>query len=190
MTANSGYTKKELPRYTTRFSIGNRMYRLLWAVVRVILFKPFVSQLFNGWRILLLRLFGARIGKHSVVYSSANIWMPSNLEVGDRTCIGPDTFIYNPAKIIMGDKVVISQYSYLCGGSHDINKLTLDFICAPIIIKDFAWVCANCFVMMGVTIEEGCIIGATSSLFRSTEPWGVYGGNPAKYLKKRVINNL
>lgn len=78
--------------------------------------------------------------------------------------------------------------TYLCGGSHDINDLTLGFISAPIVIKDFSWVCANCFIMMGVTIEEGCIIGATASLFKSTEPWSVYGGNPAKFIKKRIIN--
>lgn len=189
MTTRTESNQKELPKYTTRFSFRNRMYRFLWTIVRMILFRPFGSQLFNGWRILLLRLFGAKIGKHSVVYSSANIWMPSNLEIGDRTCIGPDTFIYNPAKIIMGDEVVISQFSYLCGGSHNINKLALDFICAPIIIKDFSWVCAKCFVMMGVTIETGCIIGATSSLFRNTEPWSVYGGVPAKFIKHRHITS-
>lgn len=177
----------DLPKYTTKFSIRNRLYRLLWTAVRFIFFRPFISQIFNRWRIFLLKIFGAKIGQNSVVYASANIWMPSNLEIGDRSCIGPNTFIYNPAKIIIGNKVVISQYSYLCGGSHDVNTLSLDFICAPIIIKDFSWVCAKCFIMMGITIETGCIVGATSSLFNSTEPWGVYGGIPAKFIKKRTI---
>ena len=43
---------------------------------------------------------------------------------------------------------------------------------------------------MGTTIDEGSIVGATSSLFKSTEAWSVYGGNPAKFLKKRVVNKF
>lgn len=181
--------KKQIPKYTTFFSKKNKLYRLIWNIVKVFLFRPFVSNYFNGWRKLLLKLFGAKIGGHSIIYASANIWMPCNLEIGERCCIGPDTFIYNPEKIVLGNKVVISQYSYLCGGSHDINTLSLDFISAPIIIKDFSWVCADCFVMMGVTIEEGCVLGARSSLFKNTEPWSIYGGMPAKFIKKRIINN-
>lgn len=178
---------KEIPAYKTKFSKANKLYRLGWNIARVLLFRPFGGVFFNGWRKFVLRMFGAKIGKHSVIYASSHIWLPKNLEVGERVCIGPHTNIYNPAKITMGNKVVISQNCYLCGGSHDIHSLNLDFISAPIVIKDFSWVCANCFVMMGVTIEDGCVIGATSSLFKSTEPWSIYGGVPAKFIKKREI---
>ena len=179
--------KNELPRYITRFSLKNKLYRLLWTIVRTLFFVPFGTIYFNGWRKTILRLFGAKIGKHTIVYASSSIWMPMNLIIGERSCLGPNTIIYNPSKITIGNKVTISQFSYLCGGSHDINSLSLDFISAPIVIKDFSWVCANCFVMMGVTIEEGCVLGASSSLFNSTEPWSVYGGVPAKFIKKRII---
>lgn len=182
-------TKPDIPEYTTRFSIKNKLYRLLWSVVRICLFRPFGTIYFNAWRKFLLRLFGAKIGERSVIYASADIWMPCNLEVGKSTCIGPHTIIYNPSKIIIGNKVTISQNSYLCGGSHDIATLALDFITSTIVIEDFCWVCANCFVMMGVTMKEGSILGATSSLFKTTEPWAVYGGSPAKFLKKREIKD-
>lgn len=180
---------KELPKYTTRFGIKNRLYRLCWNLVYWLLFRPFQGGLFYKWRNILLRCFGAQIADHSIVYASAKIWMPCHLIVGRESCIGPNVFCYNPSKIIIGDKVTISQNTYLCAGSHDITDLALGFITEPIIIKDYVWVCANCFVMLGVTIEEGCIIGATSSLFKSTESWGVYGGNPAKFIKKRNINS-
>ena len=176
-----------IPKYKTKFSTKNKFYRLVWGIVKILLFRPFGSIIFNKWRIFLLKCFGAKIGNNSIVYSSANIWMPCNLIVGERCCIGPNTIIYNPNSIILGNKVTISQYTYLCGGSHDIHTKSLDFVSAPIVIKDFSWVCARCFVMMGITIEEGCIIGATSSLFSSTEPWGVYGGIPARFIKNRDL---
>lgn len=184
--------KFDIPKYTTRFSLKNRLYRLVWNIVRLILFRPFIGNIFNPWRIFVLKIFGAKIDKGSVIYPSVRIWLPYNLVVGKRSCIGPNVFCYNPQPITIGNKVTVSQNTYLCGGSHDINDLALGFISAPIVIKDFSWICANCFIMMGTTIEEGCIIGATSSLYKSTEPWNVYGGNPARLLKKRSIeqNNL
>lgn len=180
---------KELPKYTTRFSIKNKFYRLCWNSVYWLLFRPFIGTPFYKWRNMLLRLFGAQIANDSIVYANAKIWMPCNLKVGRKSCIGPNVFCYNPNKIIIGNKVTISQNSYLCTGSHDITDLALGFISKPIIIKDFVWICANCFIMMGITIEEGCIIGATSSLFSNTEAWKVYGGNPARFIKKRILIN-
>lgn len=183
------YKPNKIPKYVTKFSYKNKIYRFIWNLIYVIFFRPFIGNVFNAWRILILKIFGAKVGSHTIIYSTAKIWLPYNLTIGSHSCIGPNVFCYNPQKITIGNKVTISQNTYLCGGSHDISDLALGFISKPIIIHDFAWICANCFIMMGVTIEEGCIIGATSSLFKSTEPWNVYGGNPAKYLKKRIINN-
>ena len=116
-----------------------------------------------------------------VIYLTAKIRQLYNLTVGKSTCIGSNVFCYNLQKIIIGNKVTVSQNSYLCGGSHGINDLALGFISAPI-VKDFSWICAKCFIMMGSSIEESTI-GATASLFKSAEPWSVYGGNPAKFIK-------
>ena len=46
---------------------------------------------------------------------------------------------------------------------------------------------ANCFIGLGVTVGDGAVIGATSSVFKDVEPWTVVGGNPAKFIKKRVM---
>jgi len=40
---------------------------------------------------------------------------------------------------------------------------------------------------MGLTIGEGAIVGARASVFKDVPPWTVVGGNPAKFIKKRVI---
>ena len=41
---------------------------------------------------------------------------------------------------------------------------------------------------MGVTIGQGAVVGATASVYKNVESWTVVGGNPAKVIKKRVIN--
>ena len=43
-------------------------------------------------------------------------------------------------------------------------------------------------VLPGVTIGEGAVVGAGSVVTKDVEPWTVVGGNPAKFIKKRVIS--
>lgn len=44
---------------------------------------------------------------------------------------------------------------------------------------------AGTIIMPGVTIDEGCSIGAMSLIIKSTQPWGIYLGIPAKKIKDR-----
>ncbi len=181
--------KIEIPRYKTKFGLKNKISRALWNISNLLFFRytPSFIKPFNIWRIFLLKLFGAKIGKYTIVYPSVKIWAPWNLEIGRNSCIGPNVNCYNPEKLIIGDKVTISQNSYICGGSHDINKLSLPFISSPIIIRNYVWICANSFIMMGVIIEEGAIIGANSAVYKNVQSYQVVGGNPAKYIKKREM---
>ena len=41
---------------------------------------------------------------------------------------------------------------------------------------------------MGVTIGQGAVVGATASVYKNVESLTVVGGNPARVIKKRVIN--
>lgn len=141
-------------------------------------------------RNLILRLFGAKIPMNSLVYNSCKIWMPWNLTVGYDSCIGPHTQLYNKAPIIIGDNVVVSQGANLCTASHDISDSSHSLVTAPIVIRDRAWVASDAFVGMGVTIGEGAVVGARGCVFKDVEPWTVVGGNPAKFIKKRVIKDL
>ena len=61
-------------------------------------------------------------------------------------------------------------------------------ITAPIVIEDQAWVGADVFIGMGVTVGQGAVVGARASVYKDVDPWTVVGGNPAKFIKKRTIN--
>ncbi len=181
-------TEIKIERYKDALTIQNKLKRLSWNIAYVIFFRPFSLPIFKQWRNLVLKIFGAQIGEGSVVRASAKIWNPQNLIMGKFTCIGPETIIYNPAPIILGDKVTISQYAYLCAASHDISDSNHRLITDVIKVDSFAWVAADAFVGMGVTIGEGAVVGARACVFKDVAPWTVVGGNPAKYIKERKIN--
>ena len=134
----------------------------------------------------MLKAFGARIDKDAYIYPSCKVFMPWNLVCG-RACIGPKTEIYNKDRIVIGDDTVISQGCFLCTAGHDTGSLMLPLTTAPITISNNVWIAADAFVGMGVTIGEGAVVGARAAVFEDVEPWTVVGGNPAKFLKKRVL---
>jgi putative colanic acid biosynthesis acetyltransferase WcaF len=82
---------------------------------------------------------------------------------------------------------MISQYSVLCTASHDYTQGHLPLVTAPIVIGSQAWVCADVFVGPGVTVGEGTVVGARSSLFRDAPSWSVMAGNPAQKIRDRTL---
>jgi putative colanic acid biosynthesis acetyltransferase WcaF len=165
-------------------SLANRAARALWGGVWLLLFRPSPKPL-HGWRRMLLRLFGARIGRGAVVHASARIWGPWNLDMGPFACLSHRVDCYAVDRIRIGAHAVVSQYSFLCAASHDIDQPDMPLTHAPITIGDHAWVAADAFVGPGVTIGEGAVVGARASVFKSVPPWTVVAGNPARLLRRR-----
>lgn len=159
--------------------------RVVWAVLRP-LFR-FSPRVFFGWRRFLLRLLGARIGKHVHIYNSSDIYFPWNLEVGDWSAIGEHACIYNLGPIRIGSQVTISQRAHLCAGTHDYTDPSLPLLKPPIVIGNQAWICADAFVGPGVTVGEGALVGARAVAVKDVEPWTIVAGNPARPIKKRML---
>jgi putative colanic acid biosynthesis acetyltransferase WcaF len=132
-------------------------------------------------------LFGAKIAKGVRVYSSAKIFYPPNLTMENFSSLGPDVDCYCVDKIVIGQNAIVSQYSFLCTGSHDYQKTNLPLITAPIKIESRAWVAADSYIAPGVTIGKGAVVGARSSVYNDVPAWVVVAGNPAKKLKDRII---
>lgn len=179
----------DLSRYTNSLSRKNQLIRLLWTITWTLLARPFPRSVGSNWKRILLRMFGAKIHKTAIVYSSVRIYMPWHLEMKEYSCLAPEVDCYNVAKISVGAHTTVSQKSYLCTASHDITKPHNPLITSPIVIKNKAWLGASCYIGMGVTIHEGAVVGATASVYKDVEPWTVVGGNPAKFIKKRILKD-
>ncbi len=160
----------------------HNLKRKIWYIVNMTLF-PLLP---NYGRLLLLRLFGGKVYK-TIIYRSVHIFAPWNL-VTNGGCIGPGVEIYNKALIRLGENVVISQNAWLCTASHDISSDTMTLIVKPMVIGDDVWIAAKSMVLPGVTIGEGAIVAAGAVVTKDVEPWSVVGGNPAKFIKMRVIS--
>ena len=105
----------------------------------------------------------------------------------DRAMLAERVNCYNMAPITLGRAALVSQGAHLCAGTHDIASATFQLTASPITIGAGAWIAAEAFVGPGVEVGEGAVLGARGVAFRSLEAWTVYGGNPAKAIKPRVL---
>lgn len=172
-------------RHQPWYSPWENFRRVLWAIAKP--FYRFSPRVFFGWRNLLLRLFGAHIGKHVHIYNSAQVYFPWNLEVGDWSVIGEHALIYNLGPVRVGSLVTISQRAHLCAGTHDHTDPSLPLQKPPIVIGDQVWICADAFIGPGVTIGDGALVAARAVAVKDVEPWQIVAGNPARVIKKRVL---
>lgn len=171
------------------FTLGNRIRRLIWNIVYTLLFRTSPRSL-HKWRALILKAFGAKLGKGVHIYPRAKIWAPWNLEVGDHVGIADGATLYNMDLIRIGSYSVVSQGSHLCGGSHDYNSQNFQLYAKPIILGEHVWICAEAFISLGVIIPDGVVIGARSLVTKSIpESWAVYAGQPVKRISQRTRNN-
>ncbi len=167
------------------FSLRTRLRRLLWVWVRLLVFR-FSPRPLHSWRSMILRLFGARLGRSCHIYPGAQIWAPWNLVAGDLVTVADGAELYNPAPLTIGSRAIISQGAYICGATHDYDSPAFPLLAFAMEIGPSAWVCARASVSPGVSLGEGSVLGLGSIATRTLEPWTVYAGVPARAIKRRA----
>ncbi|MCH2175604.1 MAG: WcaF family extracellular polysaccharide biosynthesis acetyltransferase [Lentisphaeria bacterium] len=175
-------------RKSKKYPKGQLLKRILWMYCGELLFR-LSPRTFFGYRCMILKIFGAKVGAQVHIYNSARITFPWLLEIGDYSAIGENARIYNLGKISIGKNVTISQYAHLCAGTHDYKDPKLPLQKIPIVIDDNVWVCADAFVGPSVTIGENAIVAARAVVIKDVESSHIVAGNPAKFIKLREIND-
>ena len=151
----------------------------LWWIVQAI-FVHSSPQVLYGWRRVVLRLFGAKIGKNVKIRPSVRITYPWKVEIGDHSWVGDHVELYSLGPIRIGSNAVVSQYSYLCAGTHDHRDKLFTISGSPIVVGDEAWIAAHSFIHPGVTVGAGAVVGACSVVRHDVPPGMVAAGHPAR----------
>jgi putative colanic acid biosynthesis acetyltransferase WcaF len=158
----------------------------LWWLVQAI-FCNHSPQVIFGWRRFWYRLFGAKIGKGVLIRPSVKCVYPWKLSIGDHSWVGDDVSLYTLGEIEIGSDTVISQKCYLSTGSHDYTSPTFDIFAKKITIGNGVWLASDVFVAPGVTIGDGTVVGARSTVLHDLPGGMICYGNPAKLIKPRVM---
>jgi len=118
------------------------------------------------------------------------------VEIGDYIHIAPQVCVIGGADALL----VMEHFSALATGTRvvcagdDFRKGFLNpfiplkyrhVINKPVVFKRYSSTGVNVSIMPGVILAEGSVVGANSVLIKSTEPWKIYAGAPAKIVGER-----
>lgn len=174
----------ENPYHRASFGRRNRLARLLWHVVYLLLYRT-SPRPFHAWRAWLLRRFGATMGPGCHFYPAGKVWGPWNLICEDCCTLADGAEIYNPSPIYLDSHCIVSQQAYICGATHDYNNPEFPMISYPMRLGAYSWICARASIAPGVNVGAGAVLGLGSVATRDLEPWTVYSGVPAAAVKLR-----
>jgi len=160
--------------------------RSLWFFINAVLFKTSLLP-FSILKVLLLRAFGAKIGKQVVIKPCVNIKYPWHLVIGNNTWIGENVWIDSLVTVTIGSDVCVSQGAYLLTGSHNYKKHTFDLITGPIILDNGVWIGAMAIVNHHVTAGSHAVLTAGSVANKNLDGYAVYQGNPAVKIRDRKM---
>lgn len=180
-------TKVDLSKYDNSwYNHGPLIKRILWIFfgrVFVNSYLPFPSEV----RAIVLRLFGAKIGKKAMIKPKVNIKYPWQLVVGNFVWIGENVWIDNLDLVRIEDNACISQGAMLLTGNHNYKSKTFDLIVKKIVIEEGAWIGAKSLVNPGIICGSHSVLGAGSVLSRNLPSEEIWAGNPAIFVRKRII---
>lgn len=155
-------------------------------------YKP--GKLGIGIRYILLKSLAKECGDNVSIFQGVFLLNPENACFGNNVSIQPMCYIecgLDEIGLIVGNDVSIGHGTTIMATSHVfdgpgvIKNMGLDK--KTVQIKDNVWIGAKVTVLYGVTIEEGCVVGAGSLINKSTKKDGVYVGTPARLIRERKI---
>ncbi|MDF5689756.1 WcaF family extracellular polysaccharide biosynthesis acetyltransferase [Aquirufa aurantiipilula] len=181
--------KTDLSTFTGEGSpgISAKVKYLLWLLFSNVFFLTNIPYP-NNFKVGILKIFGASIGKHVVIKPWVKIKFPWKLVLGDYVWLGEEAWIDNISEIKIGNHVCISQGALLLTGNHDYKKSSFDLISKGIVVEDGVWVGAKATVSGGVVLGSHSVLTVGSFTSKDLAPYTINQGNPAQVVKHREIS--
>jgi acetyltransferase-like isoleucine patch superfamily enzyme len=148
---------------------------------------PFLRNLF-------LKLMLKKMGKNVFIDYGVYFRFPSKIVLEDEITIGYGTkffpsFHAKTSVIHISSNVRIGPNVSFNAAGHNYRFLNLPDIGGKIFVQQNVWIGANVTILPNVEIGEGAVVAAGSVVTKNIESYTVVGGIPAKFIKKRDLNN-
>lgn len=191
---HSKFFRRKGAMHLDRYDKGNYtpgapfLYLICWYLIGCPLLRSRV--LFSSrTKRLILRLFGARIGRGVILKPGLRVKFPWRLSIEDWSWIGEDVWIDNLAAVSIGSHCCISQGVYICTGNHRWSEDSFCLDARPIRIESHSWIGAKSCLGPGVTVREGAVVTLASVATQSLDAWTINQGNPAKAIGVRKMRD-
>lgn len=125
-------------------------------------------------------------GERFIIHSPFHCDFGTNIKIGNNFIANYNLTILDETDVTIGDNVFIGPNVSIYTITHalDIPQRNAGMMQArPVTIGDNVWICGNCVILPGVTIGDGCVIGAGSVVVHYIPPLTLAIGNPCRPLR-------
>ena len=129
-----------------------------------------------------------KIGEDSSIHLGCRFNTSELFIMNSYSTINQFCHIDNRGGVEIGNYVSISPKVSIVTADHDLGDKNLIGRGGPVIIKDDVFIGYSAIILKDCVLEKGSVIGAASLVTKSTEPYGIYFGIPAKFKKERNRN--
>ena len=132
------------------------------------------------------RIFG-KAGRNLMVMQPFFCDYGKHIEVGDNFFANFGCTILDVAKVEIGDNVFFAPNVSIYTAGHPLHPESRNSMyeyCVPVKIGSDCWLGGNVVVVPGVTIGDGCVIGAGSVVAQDIPPYSLAVGNPCRVIRK------
>lgn len=132
-----------------------------------------------------------RIGEQGWIEKGAVLWaFDGSIQTGTNVFLGPYVTIYGHGGVEIGDQTLVSMHATILSSSHTVPEKSKEIraqpdILLPTKIGRDCWIGANAMILGGVTIGNGCVVGAGSVVTKDLPAYSIAVGVPAKIIKSR-----
>jgi putative colanic acid biosynthesis acetyltransferase WcaF len=168
------------------YKAGPKLKVVIWFIVNYYILDSAFPWPY-GFKSLLLRMFGARIGKGLVIKTKVRIKNPWRLSIGNNCWIGESVWIDNLENVTIGDNVSISQGAMLLTGNHDYTISSFPYRLGRIVLEDGVWIGAQSVVCPGVICKSHSILTVASVAAKNLDAYCIYSGNPSTFIRHRKM---
>ena len=170
--------EKAPPRRRTAWPVVQLFLRVLWGT-----FGWLIWTLFPFCRSLVLRIFGAKVGKGCTFARTVQITIPWNLVIGDECHFAERCILYSLGTITLGNRVRCDTRAHLCAGSHDMKDTTFPLTRPPITIGHDSFIGVDAYIAPDVTLAPHIIVHPRASVYKSFDTAVELQGNPARVVE-------
>lgn len=136
-----------------------------------------------------LRLAGAQVGQNSFVRAGCDITFPKYLSIAENSKINNNAGLYLFDKFTIGSNVEIGPELLVYTGDHHISDPAQPLAKqgtynSPVVIENDVYIGSRVTLLKGTKIESRVVVAAGAVVSGVLESGYIYGGIPAKKLKK------
>jgi maltose O-acetyltransferase len=173
-------------RWRRRLGIPIVTFARGWLLNRVLAVLPWDRARYAYYR----RVCGMRIGATSTVWTGARFTGDAldRISIGEHCSIGYDSFWVAGDAIVLENHVITGHRVEFYTSDHDPDDPGFRRRDAPIRVRAHAWIGSRALILKGVTIGRGAVVAAGAVVTRDVEPFAVVAGNPARFVRRRRVD--